>query len=368
MLVYTGFDGKPLLFTSPETVISCNRLSEVKQAFREMESALANGCHLAGFLSYEAGYAFEEILYTDKSFGFPLVRMGCYRKPLRSAGDILNTTGRYSLKDMKVSVPFEDYEKRINRIRDYIVAGDVYQITYCIKTKFSFSGDERALYSALCRSHPMPYPAYIEDDAFRILSLSPEMFIRKKRGVIRTKPMKGTWFRGGSPLSDLIARFSLKYDPKNRAENLMITDLLRNDLGRIGTDVRVRKLFEVDGYRTLFQMTSTIEADVEPSIPVYDVFRALFPSGSVTGAPKIRSMEVIREIEQEERHIYTGAIGYITPEREMFFNVPIRTMLIKGSRGEMGVGGGIIWDSTARGEWAEGLLKAKFMVDMARQG
>jgi para-aminobenzoate synthetase/4-amino-4-deoxychorismate lyase len=174
--------------------------------------------------------------------------------------------------------------------------------------------------------------------------------------------MKGTWPRGKGAAGDLFERIRFQYDGKNRAENVMIADLLRNDLGRIGGHVRAPKLFEIAGYNTLFQMTSTVTGEVAQRIPVYDLFRSLFPSGSVTGAPKIRAMEIIRSLEPEERKIYTGAIGYVTPERDMFFNIPIRTLLLDGGRGEMGIGGGIVWDSTPDGEWAEGLLKAKFVT------
>jgi para-aminobenzoate synthetase/4-amino-4-deoxychorismate lyase len=191
------------------------------------------------------------------------------------------------------------------------------------------------------------------------------MFLRKKGKNITTRPMKGTWPRGKGYLSDWKARRVFQRDEKNRAENIMIVDLLRNDLGKIGEDIRAPRLYEVTPYRTLFQMTSTVTGKIDPDIQVYDLFKAVFPSGSVTGAPKIRAMEIIRDIEREKRKIYTGAIGYITPNKDMFFNVPIRTFLLEKGRGELGIGGGIIWDSTPEGEWAEGLLKARFFTDLA---
>jgi para-aminobenzoate synthetase/4-amino-4-deoxychorismate lyase len=164
----------------------------------------------------------------------------------------------------------------------------------------------------------------------------------------------------------MVAGWRLHYDPKNRAENLMITDLLRNDLGRCGNNIHVPKLFEVAKYNLLYQMTSTVTARVQPDIPLYTLFQSLFPSGSVTGTPKIRAMQVIRRLEDEERKIYTGAIGYILPNKDMFFNIPIRTLLLQGRRGEMGIGGGIVWDSTAQGEWDEGMLKGRFLRECAR--
>jgi len=178
--------------------------------------------------------------------------------------------------------------------------------------------------------------------------------------------MKGTWPRGNGFFADLISPWRLKFDAKNRAENVMIADLLRNDLGRVGQMVKAPSLFEVARYKTLCQMTSTVKARMDKQIPLYQLLGAVFPSGSVTGAPKIRAMEIIRSLERQERKIYTGAIGYITPQRDMFFNIPIRTLLIEGERGEMGIGGGIVWDSTPEGEWNEGLLKAKFFSDLSK--
>jgi len=243
-------------------------------------------------------------------------------------------------------------------------AGDIYQATYCIKFLFAFNGDAFRLYRDLFKKQPVPYPAYIETDEYKILSLSPEMFLKKSGRFITTKPMKGTWFRGKNIFTDSLAKYQFQHDEKNRAENLMITDLLRNDLGRIGRNIQVPKLFEITPYKTLFQMTSTVTAEIEKDIPIRELFKALFPSGSVTGAPKIRAIEIIKELEKTDRKIYTGAIGYITPERDMFFNIPIRTILLEKDHGELGIGGGIVWDSTAEGEWAEGLLKSKFFTEL----
>jgi para-aminobenzoate synthetase/4-amino-4-deoxychorismate lyase len=187
------------------------------------------------------------------------------------------------------------------------------------------------------------------------------MFMKKNNNRVVTKPMKGTWFR--SSCWEFWNGWRLHFDPKNRAENIMICDLLRNDLGRIGSRVRAPKLFEVARYRTLYQMTSTVTARMDRDVSLHRLFTALHPSGSVTGAPKIRAMEIIRGLEGEERRIYTGAIGYITPDKDLFFNVPIRTLLIGAGSGEMGVGGGIVWDSTPAGELTECQLKAKFLLD-----
>lgn len=366
MLVLTEFENRPLLFEDPLEIISCSSLSAVPKAFERMEKALGAGHFLAGFFSYEAGYAFEERLSKKQRFDFPLMQFGVYRwpKPAR----LSKRTHEHRIKINGANISKPDYFDSISRIRSYISEGEVYQITYCIKFKFDHSGDPFTLYEELKSKQPVPYPAYIEFEDYHILSLSPEMFVKKAGDFVVTKPMKGTWPRGKNVFSDLWAARCLHKDPKNRAENIMIADLLRNDLGRIGHSIKWPKLFEVARYTTLCQMTSTVTAMVDRDILLHDIFKAIHPSGSVTGTPKIRAMEIIREIEIEERKIYTGAIGYITPQRDMFFNVPIRTLLIrKGEgqgQGEMGVGGGIVWDSTPEGEWEEGMLKAKFLLDL----
>ena len=362
MDVLIQFENKPLLFKKPAAVISCTHPSKLAACFRDIENAIHDGYYVAGFLSYEAGYCFEEKLRKDTTHDFPLLCMGVYDAPRQAPSDIIRRPIQSRLNNLRLNISYESYSADIQTIRDYIAQGDVYQITYCIKLLFDFSGDPLSLYAALLREQPVPYPAYIRTDAFHILSLSPEMFIRKEYRQVVTKPMKGTWPRGAGIVSDCVAGLRLKYDAKNRAENVMIADLLRNDLGRIGTHIRAPRLFEVAKYRTLHQMTSTVTGHVDADVSLYAVFASLFPSGSVTGAPKIRAMEIIRELEGDQRRIYTGAIGYVAPNKDIFFNIPIRTLLIRGGSGEMGIGGGIVWDSTPQGEWDEGLLKAKFVT------
>jgi len=366
MKVLTQFERKPLLFQDPEFIISCTDPALFRAAFENIEEALSKGYYLAGFLSYEAGYCFEEKLRKDKPYGFPLIYLGAYKRPQQNKTEFSKLAPPDYPENFFLNITRKQYSLDIEAIRDYIAKGDVYQITYCIKLFFRFNGQALSLYNQLLKEQPVPYPAYIQTDKFHILSLSPELFIKKKSAHLVTKPMKGTWPRGNGMLSDLIAPLRLKYDRKNRAENVMIADLLRNDLGRMGVNIKAPTLFEVARYKTLCQMTSTVTAKIDKNIPVYKLLSSIFPSGSVTGAPKIRAMQIINELEREERKIYTGAIGYITPDRDMFFNIPIRTLLIQGNQGEMGIGGGIVWDSTPDGEWSEGLLKAKFLTDLAK--
>ena len=365
MRILIQFENKPLLFQDPDFIISCTDPAALTDSFQQIEIALKRGYYLAGFLSYEAGYFSEEKLKKNKTYDFPLICLGAYKAPQRNNLRPERSSRENILENLRLNISRDRYNRHIQAIRGHIAEGDVYQITYCLKLLFSFRGDPFSLYNTLLKEQPVPYPAYIETAGFHILSLSPEMFIKKRYSRIVTKPMKGTWQRGRDILSDAINRIRFQYDEKNRAENLMIADLLRNDLGRIGTRIKAPRLFEISGYKKLFQMTSTVTADIDREMPVYRLLSAIFPSGSVTGAPKIRAMEIIRELEGEERLIYTGAIGYITPKKDMFFNIPIRTLLIRGTNGEMGIGGGIVWDSTEQGEWDEGLLKARFLTDIA---
>ena len=363
MKVLTQFERKPLLFQDPNFIISCTDPAYFKSSFKDIELALSQGYYLAGFLSYEAGYYFEEKLYQNKQYDFPLIYLGAYKHVRKDK--LSESAPDCSLENLRLNITQEQYSLNIKAIRDYIAQGDVYQITYCLKLLFEFYGESLSLYYQLLKEQPVPYSAYIQTAEFQILSLSPELFIKKNSTHLVTKPMKGTWPRGDSIISDLIAPLRLKHDRKNRAENVMIADLLRNDLGRLGVNIKAPTLFEVARYKTLCQMTSTVTAKVKKDISIYDLFSAIFPSGSVTGAPKIRAMGIINELEKDQRKIYTGAIGYIAPDKDMFFNIPIRTLLIQNNRAEMGIGGGIVWDSTPAGEWNEGLLKAKFLTDLS---
>ncbi len=356
------FHNRPLLFEHPRRLIHCGSAGELSSCFDRVEQALAEGYHVAGFLSYEAGYALEPALAHLQGDDFPLMCLGVFDAPTRRRPRI--APAPFEVSGLRTNISREDYTQAIARIHDHIREGNVYQITYCLKNLFGFNGSAYSLYRHLLSRQPVPYPAYLETPEHTILSLSPEMFIRKAQERVQVKPMKGSWPRSGRTLGgvdDIFGGMRLHFDSKNRAENVMIADLLRNDLGRVGTGVRTPRLFEVAAYRTIFQMTSTVEARIPAGLSFIDLFRAIFPSGSVTGAPKVRAMGIIHGLEREPRRIYTGAIGWITPERDVFFNVPIRTLLLRRDQGEMGVGGGIVWDSTAEGEWAEGLWKSRFL-------
>ena len=373
-----------LVFVNPHKVLCCYKTSGIKSCLRKMQQEKEQGNYLAGFFSYEAGYAFCQKLHIEKTCDFPLIWMGVFKKALiydHEKGFFLNAPltlessqqnkERKScrISNLKLSIEKKDYIKNVNRIKQLIAAGDTYQVNYTTKLKFNFKGSELALYQKLRDNQQVSYGALIKSGQFRILSYSPELFFRQTKENIRVRPMKGTMPRGINAQDDIKIRKFLSNDPKNRAENIMIVDLLRNDLGKISktSSVKATRLFHIEIYKTLLQMTSTIESKLKKGINLYDLFSSLHPSGSVTGAPKIRTMEIIKQLEPEDRKIYTGSIGYIGPENNSVFNVAIRTILLKGIKGELGIGGGITYNSCPESEWNECKLKARFLTQVPFQ-
>ncbi len=256
---------------------------------------------------------------------------------------------------------------QLQEVREYIAAGDTYQVNLTMRRTFSFAGDPYAFYRDLCRSQRAPFCAWLDLDRFKVLSASPELFFRLTDGTLITRPMKGTAGRGRWYADDEEAKRKLAEDPKERAENLMIVDLLRNDLGMVSQtgSVAVRSLFDIETLETVHQMTSTISSRLKQGIGIVELFQALFPCGSVTGAPKKRTMEIIAELENAPRGIYTGCIGFISPGPEAVFSVAIRTIVIDTETGEaaMGVGSGITYDSRPGDEYAECLAKGRFALE-----
>lgn len=263
------------------------------------------------------------------------------------------------------SITYEEFSGAITKIKDEIAQGNTYEVNYTYDHKAEFFGDSYNLFLSLLREQKTPYNAFIRNNYEEILSFSPELFFELENGRILTKPMKGTVKRSDDPEKDEENKIFLKNDIKNRAENVMIVDLLRNDLGRIaktGT-VEVTKLFEIETHKTLHQMTSQIEAEVKNGTTLYEIFNAIFPCGSITGAPKISTMEIIEKVEKGKRDVYCGAIGVISPEKTVF-SVPIR--ILQRKNGETAfkyrVGGAIVWDSTPKDEWEETIVKSKFLT------
>ena len=353
---------KPLTFQNPIQLITAHTIEDVLPCFQLIQNAIDEGYYAAGFLSYECAPAFDQAYTVRNEQKMPLLWFGIFSEPEHLS---LSSEGSYTMADWKPSVDMDEYESCINSIKQSIEDGDTYQTNYTIRLHSNFQGDDIAFFEDLKKAQTSDYCAYINTGDHRILSASPELFFHLKDQHITTRPMKGTIKRGNSFAEDEANANWLYHSEKNRAENVMIVDLLRNDLGIIaetGT-VHVPKLFEIEQYPTVHQMTSTIEAKIAANTPLFDIFKALFPCGSITGAPKISTMNIIANLENTPREVYCGTIGYITPNREAIFNVPIRTVIIDQQSGmaTYGVGGGITWDSTAEGEYDEVLTKANVL-------
>jgi para-aminobenzoate synthetase/4-amino-4-deoxychorismate lyase len=353
-------DGPRRVFCEPLAVITAEVSDQVPAALAAVQSALDQGRHVAGWLGYELGYALEPRLARQQVPG-PLLRLGVFGQP---SGEAAPAFGRAYAGPLRPEWKAGDYESRFSRVKDYIAAGDIYQANLSFRARFAFAGDARALYEQLLPQSGAAHCAYIdmvgEDGGPHILSLSPELFFDLSGdGRITVRPMKGTASRDAD---DEAARAALAASEKNRAENLMIVDLLRNDLSRIAEprSVEAGELFKIETYPTLHAMVSTVTARKRAEAGVADILRALFPCGSVTGAPKIRAMEILRQLESSPRGAYCGAIGHFAPDGSARFNVAIRTLTVWGDEGELGIGGGVVQDSRADSEYDECLLKARF--------
>ncbi|MFZ5761732.1 MAG: aminodeoxychorismate synthase component I [Thermodesulfobacteriota bacterium] len=371
-------DHRSLLFSAPVAILTCTTQNPPALFFKAAEEHLNQGYHLAGWFAYEFGYLLEPVLSRLLPEGAtPLAVLGVFPPPLIfdhasatwnrtppwSAPAEGAATEGYTLTSLRFSESAERYRANLERIKEYIAAGDTYQVNYTLKLLFDFAGSPAALYTALRRNQSVAYSAWLKLGEEQILSFSPELFFRKEGDRCTVRPMKGTSRRGVTPEEDALRAASLRHDAKNRSENVMIVDLLRNDLGRLcrqGT-VRARSLFDIETYETLHQMTSTIEGELRPGLGLAELFQGLFPCGSVTGAPKIRTMEIIRELEGGPRGVYTGAIGYLAPDGSALFSVPIRTVVLRGNGGEMGIGSGVVNDSDPEREWRECQLKGRFL-------
>jgi para-aminobenzoate synthetase/4-amino-4-deoxychorismate lyase len=363
----SGEFGQSFRFDGLERVIMATTVAEVVTVFREVEQAVAAGRHAAGFVSYEAAAAFNPDLPTETVGDLPLVWFGIFRERIKvEAGTAAGGSVDCRLTNLAPAVSDEAYREAIASIREYIAAGHTYQVNYTFRQRFGFHGAPFGLYRRICRRQRAAFSAWIDTGRFKILSASPELFFALRDGHLTMRPMKGTAKRVPSAPDDRVVRQRLRESVKERAENLMIVDLVRNDLSVIaetGT-VAAPTLFDIETYPTVHQMTSTVTARLREGTSLLDIFRALFPCGSVTGAPKRRTMEIIGELENEPRGVYCGAIGFVSPGPEAVFSVGIRTAVLDSvtGTGELGVGSGITWDSEAGAEYAECLAKGAFMT------
>jgi para-aminobenzoate synthetase/4-amino-4-deoxychorismate lyase len=348
-------------FSGFRGVVRADSVDEVRGVLEEVEAATAAGLHAAGFVAYEAAPAFDAALATRAPTpGLPLAWFALFEG--REAGDPeAQADGDFELGEWEIATEEAEYHARVGAIRELIAAGDTYQANYTVRLRAPFRGEPAALYARLCRAQRSAFCAYLEVDGRAIVSASPELFFRLAEGELELRPMKGTRPRGRFPAEDEALAAELRASPKERAENLMIVDLLRNDAGRVAEfgSVRVERLFEAERYETVHQLTSTVRARVGAGLP--GLFGALFPCGSVTGAPKVRTMEILAAAEDEPRGVYCGAIGFASPG-EAVFSVAIRTVVVDraAGRAELGVGSGITWDSDAAAEYRECLDKAAF--------
>lgn len=340
------------IFTNPIKIIKAFNHNDIKEAFATIEE-LKNKFYLVGYIRYDI---FKEQINNK----FPLLYFEVY-----------TTYNIYKTKKVKnlllkprPCVNFCEYSEAINKIKYEISCGNTYEVNYTYDFEVPYEGDDFELFEFLLNKQKTPYNFYLKNNYDTVLSFSPELFFTLKDNHILTKPMKGTIKRGRNEKEDKDLIEFLKNDEKNRAENVMIVDLLRNDLGRIAKtgSVKVTKLFEIETHKTLHQMTSQIEADLKENTTLFDIFKAIFPCGSITGAPKISTMRIIDKVEKGSRDIYCGAIGMISPE-ETIFSVPIR--ILQKKQGEKSfkyrVGGAIVWDSDIQDEWEETLTKTKFL-------
>jgi para-aminobenzoate synthetase / 4-amino-4-deoxychorismate lyase len=354
-------------FAAPVAVHTAYRVDDVVTVLDAVSRASLAGHWCVGFVAHEAAPAFDAALATQSSNGGPLAWFAEFDAPQSHAIDSAASTGEYQLGQWQSDVDHTAFFDKVESIRADIREGRFYQVNLTTRLAADFAGDAKAFHRALQAAQPNGYHAFIDTGEMQLLSVSPELFFTLHDGMVTTQPMKGTAPRGDTPEADERIAWELTHSDKERAENLMIVDLLRNDLSRIAqpNTVDVTALFALQPLPSVWQMTSTINATLREGMGLTDVFRALFPCGSVTGAPKVEAMRAIRDLEMSPRGAYCGAIGYVAPARDgqvrACFNVGIRSVVIESGRAICGVGGGITWDSTAEGEWAEVIYKSRFV-------
>ena len=353
--------GERYTFTQPIKELKTRDLAEVADLLAQVESYQEQGYYVVGYVSYEAAPAFEE-------------KLAVYKAPLLAEYLLYFTvhdrveTSPIPLTYEEVDLPSKwqeetsatDYEKAIAQIHHHLRQGDTYQVNYTVQLKQELSSNPFATYNRMVVEQEAGYNAYVEHDEMTVISMSPELFFEQNDRELTTRPMKGTTQRGVTDQEDLAQASWLEQDPKNRSENMMIVDLLRNDMNRISEvgSEHVERLCQVEQYSTVWQMTSTIKSQLRPDVDLVEIFRSLFPCGSITGAPKIATMEIIKDLEPQPRGVYCGTIGLLLPNGRRIFNVAIRTIQLYKGQAIYGVGGGITWDSTWESEYREVHQKA----------
>ncbi|WP_298401560.1 aminodeoxychorismate synthase component I [Sphingobium sp.] len=370
------------LYRDPVAIVAAHSMAQVQPALDQLAEAREAGLHVAGYMAYEAGLALEDrlapIAHRRDAAGAPLLWFGLYAGVRLIAPQdlpaMLPDPAGVAIGPLRPLVDEAAYRAAFNRVQDYIRAGDIYQVNLTFPCDVDVAGDPMALYAAVRPRAAAGYGGVMRTGAQTILSFSPELFFTQVRGQLTARPMKGTATRAEDIDEDAALAGWLEGDAKQRAENLMIVDLLRNDLSRVSRagSVTVPDLFKVESYPTVHQLVSTVRARILPGLSAVDVLRILFPCGSITGAPKVRAMEIIDAVEPHARGVYTGSMGWIDPEGDAAFNVAIRTLCVEEGRGvgRLGLGSGIVADSEGASEWAECLAKGRFLAPaaMARAG
>ncbi|MDA3957599.1 aminodeoxychorismate synthase component I [Oceanispirochaeta sp.] len=359
-----------LHFQNPLTTYSAYRQEEVGPLILRIHREVKEKrLYAAGFIAYDAAPGMDDALHSQRDKETPLLSFTLYPTPTILDKNFLipsqdPSQGEGKGPDWKATMTRSEYNRGIMAVKEYIRQGQTYQVNYTYRLKADFTEDPWEFFCRIRTAQKAPYGAYLSLGKWTVCSASPELFFSLDGDRISTKPMKGTAPRGLTLGEDKKKSRELLNSEKNRAENMMIVDMIRNDLGRIARtgSVRVPRLFNLEKYPTLWQMTSEILAETDAEIP--EIMNNLFPCASITGAPKYRTMEIIRELENTPRGLYTGSIGYWGPDRKAQFNVAIRTALIDNSRKKAfyGTGGGIVWDSTAEGEYAESLNKIQILT------
>ncbi|WP_085025623.1 aminodeoxychorismate synthase component I [Ensifer aridi] len=364
-------ENRTTVFAEPSRIVTARTKAEFDHGLKEVEAAHRAGKWIAGYMAYEAGHLFEEKLapFAEENRETPLMSFGIFDAPAEEhplATPRRRLENEPFLSEPRAGWDFSVYRKRFDKLHQHLRQGDCYQANLTMPVHARWSGDPLAAFWSLIERQPVKYGALVALDGPILLSRSPELFFRVDTdGWIETHPMKGTAPRGATAEEDAAIIAAMRSDEKTQAENRMIVDLLRNDISRVtevGT-LDVPKLFDVETYPTVHQMVSHVRAKLLPDTRIAEIFAALFPCGSVTGAPKMRAMKILHELESGPRDAYCGAIGFIAPNGVMRFNVAIRTIsLFPDGRAVFNVGGGIVFDSKAEAEYDECLLKARFAV------
>ncbi|MBN2423780.1 MAG: aminodeoxychorismate synthase component I [Calditrichaceae bacterium] len=364
IIIHDAFTRQWLKFVNPVRLYEIKSSEDVIPALMQIERLVRlEKLYATGFVAYEAASAFDNHLLTFPPSDLPLLYFGLF-KDAETTAIPANSAENFHEMIMIPDIDAKTFNKKISKIKDYICQGWTYQVNYTFRlNRQAVDFIPKQIFGSMISAQPSDYGAYIETERFSVCSASPELFFMRDGNRITSIPMKGTAPRGKTLNEDELIRNNLYVSEKNRAENLMIVDMIRNDLSKVCVygSVKVPELFKIEKYPTVWQMVSKVTGVTDAGIA--DIFKALFPCASITGAPKVKTMSIIRELEESPRNIYTGAIGFIKPDGKSQFNVAIRTLLFdhQAKTVEYGIGSGIVWDSKAEDEYEECLLKSRVL-------